>query len=87
MFGTSLTVTRRFKLMMAQAAQRFIEKVRDRWVVIGVVGLDAVLVATDHDDVDDALIVAHAKRVVETRNTSPPAWACGRDHLQGVMAA
>jgi len=73
--------------MMAQAAQRFIEKVRDRSVVIGVVGFDAVLIATDHDDVDDALIVAHAKRVVETRNVGAPAWACGHDHLQGLMAA
>ncbi len=47
--------------MMAQVAQRFIEKVRDRSVVIGVGGFDAVLITTDHDH--DAVVVAHAKRV------------------------
>ncbi len=29
---------------------------------------DAVLIATDHDDVDYAAIVAGSKRVVDTRN-------------------
>lgn len=38
-------------------------------------GFDAVLIATDHDDVDYALIVAHAKLVVDTRN------ACARHGL------
>jgi UDP-N-acetyl-D-glucosamine dehydrogenase len=31
-------------------------------------GFDAVLIATDHDDVDYALVVARAKLVVDTRN-------------------
>jgi UDP-N-acetyl-D-glucosamine dehydrogenase len=39
---------------------------------------DAVLIATDHDDVDYALIVAHAKLVVDTRN------ACARHGLAGA---
>jgi len=38
-------------------------------------GFDAVLIATDHDDVDYGLIVAHAKLVVDTRN------ACARHGL------
>jgi UDP-N-acetyl-D-glucosamine dehydrogenase len=29
---------------------------------------DAVLIATDHDDVDYSLVVRHAKLVVDTRN-------------------
>jgi len=29
---------------------------------------DAVLIATDHDDVDYATVVEHAKLVVDTRN-------------------
>lgn len=37
--------------------------------------VDAVLIATDHDDVDYGLIVAHAKLVVDTRN------ACARHGL------
>jgi UDP-N-acetyl-D-glucosamine dehydrogenase len=41
-------------------------------------GFDAVLIATDHDDVDYALIVAHAKLVVDTRN------ACARHGLAGA---
>jgi UDP-N-acetyl-D-glucosamine dehydrogenase len=40
-------------------------------------GFDAVLIATDHDDVDYALVVAHAKLVVDTRN------ACTRHGLAG----
>ncbi len=40
-------------------------------------GFDAVLIATDHDDVDYGLIVAHAKLVVDTRN------ACARHGLAG----
>lgn len=40
-------------------------------------GFDAVLIATDHDEVDYALIVAHAKLVVDTRN------ACARHGLAG----
>jgi len=35
-------------------------------------GFDAVLIATDHDDVDYASLVAHSKLVVDTRN------ACAR---------
>ncbi|MFA6968858.1 nucleotide sugar dehydrogenase [Bosea sp. (in: a-proteobacteria)] len=40
-------------------------------------GFDAVLIATDHDEVDYTLIVAHAKLVVDTRN------ACARHGLAG----
>lgn len=40
-------------------------------------GFDAVLIATDHDDVDYGLVVAHAKLVVDTRN------ACARHGLAG----
>lgn len=38
-------------------------------------GFDAVLIATDHDDVDYGLVVAHAKLVVDTRNV------CARNGL------
>jgi UDP-N-acetyl-D-glucosamine dehydrogenase len=38
---------------------------------------DAVLIATDHDDVDYRLVVAHAPVVVDTR------YACARAGLQG----
>ncbi|KPF71702.1 UDP-N-acetyl-D-glucosamine dehydrogenase [Bosea sp. AAP35] len=41
-----------------------------------IAGFDAVLIATDHDDVDYALIVASAKLVVDTRN------ACARHGLR-----
>jgi UDP-N-acetyl-D-glucosamine dehydrogenase len=37
-----------------------------------------VLIATDHDDVDYALVAAHAKLVVDTRN------ACARHGLTGA---
>jgi UDP-N-acetyl-D-glucosamine dehydrogenase len=36
-----------------------------------------VLIATDHDDVDYAELVAHAKLVVDTRN------ACGKAGVTG----
>jgi UDP-N-acetyl-D-glucosamine dehydrogenase len=38
---------------------------------------DAVLIATDHDDVDYAFVVAHARLVIDTRNV------CARRGLQG----
>ena len=31
-------------------------------------GVDAVLIATDHDGVDYALVAAHARLIVDTRN-------------------
>ncbi|MCS0503438.1 nucleotide sugar dehydrogenase [Ancylobacter mangrovi] len=34
----------------------------------GIAGFDAVLVATDHDEVDYALVAAHARVLVDTRN-------------------
>lgn len=40
--------------------------------------VDAVLIATDHDDVDYALVAAHAKLVVDTRNV------CARRGLSGA---
>ena len=40
-------------------------------------GYDGVLISTDHDDVDYAAVVAHAKLVVDTRN------ACARLGLSG----
>lgn len=43
----------------------------------GLDAFDAVLIATDHDDVDYALLAQHAKLVVDTRN------ACARRGLQG----
>ena len=43
-----------------------------------IAGFDAVLIATDHDDVDYALVAAHAKLVVDTRN------ACARHGLTGA---
>ena len=42
-----------------------------------IAGFDAVLIATDHDDVDYALVAAHAKLIVDTRN------ACARHGLTG----
>jgi UDP-N-acetyl-D-glucosamine dehydrogenase len=38
---------------------------------------DAVLIATDHDDVDYNLVVKHARLVVDTRNV------CGKKGLGG----
>lgn len=44
----------------------------------GLAGFDAVLIATDHDEVDYALLAEHAKLVVDTRN------ACAQRGLQGA---
>jgi UDP-N-acetyl-D-glucosamine dehydrogenase len=41
-------------------------------------GADAVLIATDHDVVDYAAIVAHARLIVDTRN------ACASRGLSGA---
>ncbi len=42
-----------------------------------VAGYDAVLIATDHDEVDYALVAAHAKMIVDTRNV------CAKNGLSG----
>ena len=42
-----------------------------------VAGYDAVLISTDHDDVDYKALVASAKLVVDTRNACARAGATG----------
>ncbi|WP_281433704.1 nucleotide sugar dehydrogenase [Methylosinus sp. H3A] len=38
------------------------------WDPVQIGGYDAVLIATDHDDVDYAVLASHAKLIVDTRN-------------------
>ena len=45
---------------------------------------DAVLVSTDHDAVDYALVAAHAKLIVDTRNVFAAPRHRGRANRQGV---
>jgi UDP-N-acetyl-D-glucosamine dehydrogenase len=46
-----------------------------------VAGYDAVLIATDHDEVDYVLVVANAKLVVDTRNACVKAGIAPSDHI------
>jgi UDP-N-acetyl-D-glucosamine dehydrogenase len=47
------------------------------WDPVEIAAYDAVLIATDHDDVDYAELVAHARLVIDTRN------ACGKAGVTG----
>jgi UDP-N-acetyl-D-glucosamine dehydrogenase len=53
------------------------------WDTEGLAGYDAVLIATDHDGVDYAGLVARARLVVDTRNACARAGAAGPNVVKG----